>query len=495
MSSDSNSNFERVLSKKDIIALAFGAMIGWGWVVLTGEWIRMAGMMGSMIAFILGGIVVLFVGLTYAELTSAMPKCGGEHVFSHRALGNKASFVCTWAIILGYVSVVAFEAVAFPTVLEYMFSSYLKGYMYTIAGYDVYLSWVLVGAVSSIIITVVNYFGVKTAAFVQGVVTFLIACIGLVLFGGSVFTGQTQNAVPFFVGGKSGIFAVAVMTPFMYVGFDVIPQAAEEINVPFKMIGKIIVLSVLMAVGWYVMIIYSTASSLGAEQISSSGLVTADAMKAIFGGSDIASKVVILGGIGGILTSWNSFFVGGSRAIYAMADSGMLPSFLAKLHPKHKTPVNAVILIGALSTLAPLLGRSMLVWLGNAGGLTIVVSYLMVSISFTVLRKKEPEMPRPYKVKNGMFVGYAAVTLCVLMVLIYLPGGPASLVWPYEWGIILGWCVLGAIFYIWAKLSSARQEKNGVGGLEAVRKERKLTENKITKNEEPFAKLANLGGD
>lgn len=78
--------------QKDIIALAFGAMIGWGWVVLTGEWIMMAGTLGAILGFVFGGIMVLFVGLIYAELTSAMPQCGGEHVFSYRALGEKASF-------------------------------------------------------------------------------------------------------------------------------------------------------------------------------------------------------------------------------------------------------------------------------------------------------------------------------------------------------------------------------------------------------------------
>ncbi len=83
--SSSEQNFERVLSKKDIMALAFGAMIGWGWVVLTGQWIKTAGSIGAILAFVIGGIVVLFVGLTYAELTSAMPKCGGDLVFSYRA--------------------------------------------------------------------------------------------------------------------------------------------------------------------------------------------------------------------------------------------------------------------------------------------------------------------------------------------------------------------------------------------------------------------------
>ncbi|MHB9921174.1 APC family permease [Clostridium botulinum] len=461
--SSSDQNFERVLSKKDIMALAFGAMIGWGWVVLTGPWIQKAGSVGAILAFIIGGIVVLFVGLTYAELTSAMPKCGGDLVFSYRALGKKAAFICTWGMILGYISVVAFEAVAFPSVLENLFSfSYLKGYMYTIAGYDIYASWALIGSISAITITIINYFGAKPAAFMQTVVTVMIACVGIALFTGSLFNGSVQNMSPMFVTGTSGkgILAVAIMTPFMYVGFDVIPQAAEEINVPFKKIGKILILSVIMAVVWYAMIIYSTSVALNSNEINSSSLVAADAMKKMFGNSVAASKILILAGIGGILTSWNSFFMGGSRAIYSMAEAGMLPKFLAKIHPKYKTPTNAIVLIGLVSSIAPFFGEKMLVWLSNAGGFGILISYLLVSISFLVLRKREPSMERPYKVKHPKFVGTMAIVLCIGMLLMFMPGLPSGLSWPYECGIILAWFLLGGIFYLAAANKASNESKS-----------------------------------
>lgn len=451
--------FERVLNKKDVFVLAFGAMIGWGWVVLSGEWILKAGTVGAMIAFALGGLMVLFVGLTYAELTAAMPKCGGEHVFSYRALGRNASFICTWAIVLGYISVVAFEAVAFPTVMQYLFPSYMKVHLYSVAGFDIYLTWLLVGVISSILIAAVNYFGVKPAARFQGILTIVIVIIGLSLITGSLFNGEVSNVQPLFKDGVNGIIAVAVMTPFMYVGFDVIPQAAEEMNIPFKKIGQILILSVVMAVVWYVAIIGGVSLAMSSTQIETSELVTADAMANVFFNSPIASKVLIIGGIAGILTSWNSFYVGGSRAIYSMAESGMLPSFLARLHPKYKTPCNAVILVGVISSLAPFLGRKMLVWLSDAGGLTIVVAYLIVSISFLVLRKKEPEMSRPYKVKHGKLVGTIAVIMCVVLAIMYLPGSPAALVWPYEWGILIAWTVLGSVFFVWAKVANKYEKQ------------------------------------
>ena len=125
------SEFNKVLNAWDILVIAFGAMIGWGWVVSTGGWIEKGGVLGAALGFVIGGIMIFFVGMTYAELTAAMPQCGGEHVFSYRAMGATGSFICTWMIVLGYVSVACFEACAFPTIITYLWPGFLKGYLYT----------------------------------------------------------------------------------------------------------------------------------------------------------------------------------------------------------------------------------------------------------------------------------------------------------------------------------------------------------------------------
>ena len=165
-------------------------------------------------------------------------------------------------------------------------------------------------------------------------------------------------------------------------------------------------------------------------------------------------KLVVLAGIAGILTSWNAFLVGGSRAIYALAHTGMLPRFLGRLHPRFNTPANAVMLVGVLAMFAPLFGRQTLVWLVDAGGLGIVIAYAMVALSFLVLRRKEPEMPRPYRVRYGSLVGYTALILALGMMTLYLPGSPSALVWPYEWIILLSGAMVGAVFYVWARLTA-----------------------------------------
>ncbi len=106
------SRFARVLKGRDVMTLAFGAMIGWSWVLMTGYWVTTAGTLGTAAAFLVGGIAIALIGLTYAELASAMPQAGGEHVYTYRALGATPSFICTWALLMAYVTVCVFESVA-----------------------------------------------------------------------------------------------------------------------------------------------------------------------------------------------------------------------------------------------------------------------------------------------------------------------------------------------------------------------------------------------
>lgn len=455
------SEFDKVFSAWDILVIAFGAMIGWGWVVSTGDWIGRGGVIGAIIGFAIGGLMIFFVGLTYAELTSAMPQCGGEHVFSYKAMGPIGSFICTWAIILGYVSVVCFEACAFPTIIQYIYPGFLKGYLYTVAGFDIYASWLAVAVILSIFITYINIKGAKTAAMLQTILTAIIGGVGILLIVSSAITGDTSNLQgQLFVGDSTGsilkaIISVAVVTPFFFIGFDVIPQAAEEINVPLKKIGKILILSIVLAVVFYALIILGVGYIMSPQDIlaseSGSGMVTADAMAKAFN-SSIMSKVLIVGGMCGIVTSWNSFLIGGSRAMYSMAESYMIPRFFVKLHKKYKTPVNALYLIGALSVLAPFCGRKMLVWIVDAGNFGCCLAYCMVAISFIILRKKEPDMARPYKVKHYKIVGATAVLMSGLMVAMYIiPNTGSTLVWQ-EVIMAGGWCVLGLVFCIGCKL-------------------------------------------
>jgi APA family basic amino acid/polyamine antiporter len=423
---DNQESFVRVLGQKDVIALSFGAMIGFGWVVLSGTWLLDAGSLGAILAFVIGGILVLFVGLTYSELVSAMPKAGGEHNYAWRALGATGGFVTSWAIALGYVSVVAFEAVALPTAVNYI-APLETGFLWTVAGYDVYGSWVALGVIGAVVITALNYIGIRPSAIFQFIAVLFLFGIVLLFLVGTFVGGSAENFTPLFAGGVAGLLSVVLMTPFLFVGFDVIPQSAEEINLPFRQIGILLIVSVIMAAAYYIIVIVGVASGISQAALQDTELASADAMGNLFG-----SRIF-------------GFLIGASRIIYAMAESGMLPVWLAKIHPRFRTPSNALLFVGALSLISPFFGESALVWLVNAGGLGIVIAYLMVAISFLILRRREPEMERPFRAGRGPIIGVIAAVLSLGFASQYMPGMPSGLGVP-EWIIVGIWTVVGLVF-------------------------------------------------
>jgi amino acid transporter len=251
----------------------------------------------------------------------------------------------------------------------------------------------------------------------------------------------------------------------MFVGFDVIPQAAGEADVSERLLGLLIVVSVSVAALFYILVIWASGQALPGSALVESPLPAAAAMEALFSSAAIG-KIMALAGIAGILTSWNAFLLGGSRAIYALAESGMLPETLATVDPETDTPSRALALIGGLSALAPLFGEQLLIWIVNAGSFGIVIAWVMVAVSFLVLRVREPGMERPLKIPAGKAVGVLGLGLTLGFTAMYLPGAPSALQWPFEWGIVLLWVVLGIGMVSQSRLSggTAQVEAHGVDG-------------------------------
>lgn len=437
--------FVRILKRGDVLALAFGAMIGFGWVVLTGGFLEDAGPLGAALAFVAGGVVVGLIALLYAELAAAMPRAGGEYVYALRALGSRSAFVTSWALVLGYISVVAFEAVALPETVLYLFPDMLAGHLWTVAGYDVYISWVAVGLVSAIVMSTLNYIGVRPSAVFQTIAVLFLLAVGLALAAGAITGGSAENMEPLFTSG-TGLISVLVATPFLFVGFDVIPQSAEEINLPYRQVGRLLILSVVLAASWYVLIMLTVGSAAPVDILADAQLAAASGMTELWE-SDVMGTLLVLGGIAGILTSWNAFLIGSSRLIYAMGQTGILPRWFGKLHPRFRTPGNAIIFIGGLSLFAPLFGEQMLDWLVDAGGLSLIVAYLLVAASFMRLRRIEPGMTRPFRVPAAKLMGPLAMVLALALGALYLPGMPAALSGP-EWIIIGIWWAMGIVYLL-----------------------------------------------
>ena len=439
--------FAKVLQGREVLTLSFGAMIGWSWVLMTGVWLQEAGTLGTLIAFAAGGFAIALIGLTYSELAAAMPRAGGEHIYTHRALGPTWSFVCTWALLFSYVNVCLFESGALPTAVAYLVPAIELGTLWQFLGSDVDIGFVLVGAIGAALVTWVNYVGIRTAAFVQTLVTLLIVATGVLLITGAGLNGSAANAEPWITTPMSGILVVLIMVPSMLVGFDVIPQSAEEIDLPPNQIGRLLVFSVACAVAWYVLVSGAVGFAIPTTALADAQMATADAATSLWGGG-WAGTLLVLGGIGGILTSWNAFIVGASRVMFALAESGYLPAAFMRIHPKYKTPYVGILTIGALSIVAPFFGRTILVWLINSGSFAVTIAFLFVAISFLVLRRNEPDMPRPFKVSHPNLVGYGAIVLSLGLLSAFFPWSDSALSWPEEWLTIVVWSALGLVLYL-----------------------------------------------
>jgi amino acid transporter len=460
----------KVLRRRDVLGLAFGAMVGWGWVVLAREMIDRAGTVGSALAFVVGAVMVLLVGLTYAELTSALSRAGGELSFTYLGIGPRTSYVCGWSLILAYLAVCAFEAVSLPTVVGYLFEDFEKGYLYTIAGWDVHLSWLALGAAGAIAIGVINYLGIRFSSFLQWSSAAILLLVGLSFFIPGNVRGDLSNLVPHFTS-VEGFLRVVIMTPFLFLGFDVIPQVAEEVDIPFRSVGRLILLSIALALGWYALVQWTVGLTLDQAGLAQTELATAEAMSTVYQ-SPWAGRILIFGGLLGILTSWNAFFIGSSRLMFAMSRGGMLPRVFSRLHPKYESPVAVIVLLTLVTALGPFFGRRVLVWLVDAGGLAAVLAYLFVTISFLTIRRKFPKLNRPYRVPAARLVGGLAVASTVFFVLLYLPGSPSALVWPAEWIIVLAWAGLGLLFFTGVRKRTAemgeKEQRKAILGPYAV---------------------------
>ena len=420
-------------------------MIGWGWVALTGNWVDRGGTIGAVLAFVIGAVLCIFVGLTYCELTPALPYSGGELVFTYKALGYHGAWFSGWMIAFAYIGVAAWEGPALVTAIDYLITIPRYGYLWTIAGFDVYATWLVIPVCVGSLLCVINTKGIKISTIFQAVVTTILAVggIGFAIISG--MNGSMENMKPLFTS-TNGMFSVVLAVPAMFVGFDVIPQVAEEMNLPLKKIPAAIVASILLAAGWYIMIILASSFAAPNEILGREGLSVVNAVS-YAANNPIAGKLIVVTAIMGILSSWNGFIIGATRVLYSMGRAKMLPDFFGKLHKKYHTPGNAIVFIGIITILTPLLGKNSLGWFVDASAFGTVIAYLMVAISFVILRRTCKDLPRPFRVKHGMIVGMIAVMISLFFVSLYLPVGSSSLS-GVEWVIVGVWVGSGMLFYI-----------------------------------------------
>ncbi len=464
MNDQTRPSLNRGVSLSGFFSLAFGSMIGVGWVTALGSWLEQAGPGGAIAAFLLGGALMMLIGLCYAELTPMLPVAGGEVAYAYAASGTGFSFAVGWFLAFGYLSISAFEAISIGRVLSYLVPAIDLWPLYEVTGEPVYGSHLLLGFALTAAITWTNYRGVQLAARGQTILTVSFIVLVIVFIGAGLFFGEMESAGPWFVtdaeGSENwgGVLAVLVTAPFWFVGFDTIPQAAEEAEaaIPPRTLGVLILASIAGAALFYALLILSVAGTGPWRALVNSELPTAVAFERAFS-SPVFGRLVLVSALVGLLTSWNGFFLAGSRVLFAMGRGNIIPPRFGETHARHGSPTVAVVFAGLATAAGAALGRGGMLMLVDVGSLAIAAAFLGVAFSTIKLRRSKPDLPRPYLPAAGLWPARLAVGGgCLLLLAMLVPSSPAALRWPGEWLILAAVLASGAV--LWTAGAKARSQ-------------------------------------
>ena len=444
--SEKRVKLQRVMRPIDVWGLALGAIIGWGCFVLPGTaFLPKAGPGGTAVGMLIGALLIIVIAVSYGYLIRKYPISGGEFIYAKEAFGKRNAFVCGWAMILAYWSLIPLNATALAMISRYLFPGIVQqGLLYEIAGWEVYAGEVVLASAAIILMALINIRGIKQAAWMQTAIAMaLVGCILVVTF--LVFCiSDWSNLSPAFPDGRrwwKGVFSIVAMAPWAFIGFDCIPQSAEEYNFSHKKSTFIMISAVLVAAVLYIAVCAVTAVGVEPwQQLLSerSSWPTGYVVR-----NTIGLVGIIVLGIAmfcAVVSGMNAFYISTSRLMYAMAKEGSLPKWFEHLSPKYGTPTNAILFTMAMSLFAPWFGREILLWIVDmtSVGAAIVFAYTTGSAAVIGYRERN----RKYTVFGILGCLFSLFFLSLLII----PGMPGYLSIQSR-VVLFVWILIGVLFY------------------------------------------------
>jgi APA family basic amino acid/polyamine antiporter len=365
----------RSLSLVETTLAGIGIILGAGVYALVGAVAEEAGN-GLWLSFVFAAVVATIIGLCYAELASMFPRSGADYEYSRRALGERPAFVVGWLMVIGNIIAAAAVALGFG------------GYLNTFFDVDPTLAAIVaLGAA-----TAIAFVGVEETVRVMIVGTLVeVAGLLLVIAVGVPHLGDVDLVQ--FEGGAWGVLGGAALVMFAYLGFSEVATLAEEAEDPTRTIPLAMIFSIVITTLLYIAVAIAAVSVLGAAALADSGAPLADVAREVLG--DRASEVVAAIALFSTANTMLLLLVAASRMIYGMATVDALPRFLGWIEPHRRTPVRAIALCMGLATAFALTGE--LAFAAGASNFAIFVAFGAVCLSLTVLRFRQPDLPRPFR--------------------------------------------------------------------------------------------------
>lgn len=430
-----------------------------------------AGILGTAIAMVIAGLVMIIIALNYSYMINKYPVAGGEFVYTYKCFGQDHAFLCSWFLGLSYLAVVPLNATALALIGRNLLGNLFQvGFHYTVAGYDIYLGEILLAVGTLILFGILNIKGSKFAGSFQTLLAALLIGGVVIMILGALFSPDVSvnNLSPAFPPESnklSSILAIVAVAPWAFVGFDTVPQAAEEFNFSPHKSKIIMIVAILFGAFVYIALNTVTAAvvpngySNWVEYIKNApnqngllALPTFNAAHELLGNAGLL--FLGLSVTAAILTGIVGFYMASSRLLYSMAKENVLPDWFGQLHEKYKTPHNAILFVMLLSIIAPFFGRTALSWIIDMSSTGAAIGYGYTSLAAMKLALQEK--------KTGIVITgvIGAILSLIFLILLLVPIkmfdcslGRNSYI------CLILWIILGIIFYFRSKSKSKKNER------------------------------------
>jgi APA family basic amino acid/polyamine antiporter len=445
----------RKLRLHDYFALAFGTMIGTGWLVLMDDWLGRGGPLGAILGFLLGGIILLPVGYVYGQWVLRLPDAAGEAAYTAQVFPPIVSYLTGWIMLLAYFIVCPWEAIALGKIAAYVFPSLDSIEVYRVAGQPVFLWRLVLGVALTLSLTTINYRGIRLSANFQKGMTSIVLLIFVALVGISAVRGAPANFHPVFQGAPLvSIFLTLQIVPYFLTGFESVPKYAEEANPDLR--GKAYMTAIAMALGvgvaFYAFSIAAVAFIAPWPSLLGQRFATAIAFEHGLGAHWPVQLILVMA-MFGLFQCFNGNFAASTRMIFAFSRNGSIPTPLSRIHPQFQTPSNAILIIGAATLVAVFLGDALLVPVTEVGSAASAFGWLASCISLIVVISRPNSattgsagfqpVPSP---KLRIIAAFGAIAAFALVAMKFLPIAPGHFT-TAEYIALAFWLALGAILH------------------------------------------------
>ena len=482
---NNNINYQAGLKRKlnpmHVWAIAFGCIIGWGSFINPGKkFLPNSGVAGTAIAMLLGALVMIVIAFSYAYMVPKYPKAGGEFTFTKMCFGKTAAYLCGWFLVAAYLTNVPMNSTAIGLIVDGLdgASDILKfGFHYSVAGFNVYMGEMIFAMAILILFGLFNIKGVKVAGVVQTILAALLGISVITLTIAALLSDKAvvSNMTPWWGFDKSAAIAAATngtytsvnefahsgtkgiisailatfaIAPWAFVGFDTIPQAAEEFKFSYKKVSVIMFVAIVF--GCFVYTANNTIAAAALENwpdliVNSEGtpwllLAAAEKLLGVPGKAlvGIAVSCAVLSGIMG-------FYMASSRLMYSMSRDGFLPEFFSRIDEKHGTPKNAMIFCMVISLSGPILGREALGWFVDMSAIGASIGYGFTCLSTLKTLQRDGDGTKFLKVMA--IIGTIFSVAFIVLQLVPIHGLSGVHFGKESYIMLLVWIFIGLVFY------------------------------------------------